>query len=135
MGNYSSMLANPLEAAAELNRFLEQGFGIRISREHAMAAFADGSFSRLALILKTRLDGTSKARIIVDMLRSGANSRSFVPERIVLPRVCDVTVDVKDLAETEQFEWGYALQAQKDTDGRTAEFFTADFKDAYMHYM
>jgi hypothetical protein len=52
VGNYSSMTLNPTEAAAELTRFLEQGYGVRISREHAMATFADGSFSRLALILK-----------------------------------------------------------------------------------
>eukprot|EP00972_Heterocapsa_arctica_P080597 11878024-Heterocapsa_arctica.AAC.1 len=85
-----------------------------------MATFADGSFSRLALILKTKLDGTTKARIIVDMLRSGAKSRSVVPERIVLPRVCDVVTDVQNLAETEQAEWQRALQASKNTDGWTA---------------
>eukprot|EP00972_Heterocapsa_arctica_P019606 2892812-Heterocapsa_arctica.AAC.1 len=53
VGNYTSMTINPTEAAAELARFLQEGYGVRITREHAMATFADGSFSRLALILKT----------------------------------------------------------------------------------
>ena len=45
----------------------------------------------MAFIQKTKDDGKVKNRIVVDMRRSGGNSRSQVPERLVLPRVTDVS--------------------------------------------
>ena len=56
----------------------------------ARDAYSIGTVSKLALILKPKVDGSVKKRIVIDMLRSGGNSRAEVPEHIVLPRVSDV---------------------------------------------
>jgi hypothetical protein len=84
--------------------------------------FNRGTVSRLALILKTKADGSIKRRVVVDLLRSGGNGRTVTPERIVLPRVVDVTKMARDVA------------AKNDNNGRTAEFVMYDLQDAYCHF-
>lgn len=46
-------------------------------------------------------DGYKKPRIIVGPRRSGANSKSVCPARIVLPRPSEIVADTKKLAEAE----------------------------------
>ena len=60
--------------------------------------------------------------------------RSVAPQRIVLPRVCEVINDAQDLVETENLAWQQASDAGEDTDGWGAELATCDFSDAYMHF-
>eukprot|EP00439_Symbiodinium_sp_Y106_P055731 s5626_g7.t1 len=48
-----------------------------------------GTVSKLGLILKEKEDGTMKRRIIIDLRRSGGNSKSALPERLTLPRPVD----------------------------------------------
>ena len=89
--NYSSMEEHRGEALLELQRYEEKGIARMVSSEELLQRFpTHGTISRLAMILKQKDDGTVKSRIIMDLRRSGGNSRCKVPERIVLPRVSDV---------------------------------------------
>ena len=63
------------------------GFGRVVPGQAIIEDYGDGSISKMAIILKTKEDGSIKRRIIVDLRRSGANSRPVAPQRIVLPRV------------------------------------------------
>lgn len=44
----------------------------------------------MGLILKKKENGEIKRRLVLDMRRSGGNSKSKLPERLVLPRPLDV---------------------------------------------
>ena len=89
--NYSSMEEHRGEALKELERYEEKEFARVVSAEELVRRFpSHGTISRLALILMAKDDGSVKSRIILDLRRSGGNSRCKVPERITLPRVSDV---------------------------------------------
>ena len=79
-------------------------------------------------------DGTVKRRIIVDLRRSGANSKSVCPERIILPRISDAIQDLRQLAEDEPQAWQQAAEVEDDLDTWGCEAVSADFSDAYMHW-
>ena len=78
--------------------------------------------SRVAAITKLRDDGSTKLRIIIDMLRSMVNSFVKLEERIVLPRLMDVITDILALAE--------AAEADGDPDEILSQM-VADFVDAF----
>ena len=64
--------------------------------------------SKLALVSKTKEDGTVKHRLIWDLLRSSVNEAVRLPERIVLPRIQDAVEDAHELlkwANGEDLEW------------------------------
>ena len=86
MVNYSSVQEHPREAEEEISRYKAKGFVRRMPWAEARDAYSIGTVSKLALILKPKADGSVKKRIVIDMLRSGGNSRADAPERIVLPR-------------------------------------------------
>eukprot|EP00971_Amphidinium_carterae_P090780 1796912-Amphidinium_carterae.1 len=117
--NYASTEQNMNDAMLEVDRLLQLGYGTLLDSDSALKQFPGGVVSRLAILVKTRLDGSIKRRIIVDLLRSGANSRSRCEERIVLPRVADVLDDLRSLGH--------------DAGDENFEMATADFSDAYMH--
>ena len=81
--------------------------------------------AKLGFIAKEKADGSFKARLIVDMPRSKANSKGVVPERGVLPRPSDPVDDAPALFNT--------LGATAGPEAREVQFFVADFKDAYPH--
>lgn len=83
-------------------------------------AYSISTVSKLALILKTRADGTVKKRIVVDMLRSGGNSR------ITLLRVPDVLGSVRKMDE-----WEPPFPADPQC---TTEFVLVDLADAFCHF-
>lgn len=97
--NYKSFEEFPEDAAAEIDRLLEAGFAKKIPKSIAKERFGDGTVSRLALLVKQKDDKTVKRRIIVDMKRSGGNDRASCPERIILPRIQDVSNMGIDLAK------------------------------------
>lgn len=88
----------------------------------------------MALIVKHKRDGSKKRRIIVDLRRSGANSRSLCPERIVLPRPSEITADARKLAEAEPRAREWAVQQGLDMAGWDLEVLSADFSDAYIYW-
>ncbi len=63
--------------------------------------FGKGTCSKMALLWKEKPEGSVKCRLILDMRRSGGNSRAMVRERIVLPRLCGVVTMVKGLKSRE----------------------------------
>ena len=75
-------------------------------------------FSRMAMLCKTRKDGTVKRRLISDCRRSGVNSRAKLPERLVLPRVADAVRSALHLLQ----------QRRPDSE---IEMMAIDFKDAF----
>ena len=78
----------------------------------------DVQLTKLGCIVKLRGDGAEKVRIIVDSRRSGVNGMMKIRERIVLPRVTDVTASWKRLVDAHH--------------GRVeVEMMSADFKDAF----
>lgn len=94
--NYQSVYENEDAAEAELQRLIDRGFEMILSVEEAKEKFEKGTVSRLALISKQKDSGIIKHRLIIDLLRSGGNSRAKVPERIILPRVIEVVKGIKD---------------------------------------
>ena len=72
----------------------------QMTDEHFLTAFPDLAAARrehgdviinkMACLVKSLPNGDVKRRLIVDMLRSGANRLARVPERIVLPRILDL---------------------------------------------
>lgn len=131
--NYKSFREEPVHAKHEIDRYLEKGFCIEVTEDELKNQFPKGTISRLALILKEKEDGTIKRRVIIDLLRSGGNSRCKVNERIVLPRVQDVVDSLKYL---RQHRFGVMLRAQQeewpDADQcDEIELVSADLADAY----
>eukprot|EP00434_Breviolum_minutum_P040624 symbB.v1.2.036105.t1/scaffold5010.1/size60825/7 len=104
--NYKSVQEQPEEAKLEIDRNIAKGFVVRMTWDEVERRFGKGTCSRMALLLKEKPDGTTKRRIILDMRRSGGNSRAKVRERIILPRLGDVVDMVKNLKsrESELFE-------------------------------
>ena len=74
--------------------------------------------TKLGCIVKLRPDNTEKVRIIVDSRRSGVNGMMHIRERVVLPRVTDIT--------SSWFRLLRSHEGQCD-----AEMMSADFKDAF----
>ena len=106
---------------------VKEHFAVRVPFCDAMVEWPTGALSKLAIILRSKADGSTKARLIVDLKRSGVNLKSAIPDRPVLPRLRDAVWD--------------ALQGLKvELDNNTArasdfqvELVSADFGDAYMH--
>eukprot|EP00435_Cladocopium_sp_Y103_P019673 s3697_g4.t1 len=133
--NYKSFKEEPEYAAAEVKRLLEKNFCIQLTENELKNQFPQGTISRLALILTTKEDGSLKKRVIIDLLRSGGNSRCRIRERIVLPRIRDVVDSLKYLRNNR---FGLVLRAQKEDwpdqdECDEIEMASADLADAYCH--
>ena len=73
--NYSSVQADPEGAARSSG---DTSIRERLSKSEAQERFGSGTVSKLALVTKEKGDGSIKRRIIIDLLRSGGNSRARV---------------------------------------------------------
>ena len=121
--NYSSAKEHAVAFAAEVDRLVSAGYVTRYRNWHEVQrALGDIVVSRVAAITKQRDDGSTKLRIIIDMLRSMVNSFVKLEERIVLPRLMDVITDILALAE--------AAEADGDPDEILSQM-VADFVDAF----
>lgn len=117
--NYASFRQYRQESAIELQRLVKEGhLEVIGSWQDVQARWPDARATKIATLVKTKEDGTTKTRFIVDMLRSGINALSTVEERIVLPRGSDLIRDVLDVQQ-------YA--------GQACELFTADITDAFLN--
>ena len=136
--NYTSFYEFVDASAAEINRLVDKGFAVVKSKDWINERLGKGTISKMALIRKTKEDGTTKDRIIVDMLRSGGNARARVPERLVLPRVTDVIQGARRLwawreelhRQAADERWQYENEEELDE----WEIVGADFKDAFCHF-
>ena len=128
--NYSSVQEQRDEASIEIERYLEKGFAKRMKWDWIKKQYGSGTCSKMALILKEKPDGSTKRRIVLDMRRSQGNARALVEERIVLPRMVDVTAMLRDmwLTKVHHEEVG-AMDAQDNF-----EFYLIDLSDAFCHF-
>ena len=126
IGNYTSVREQEADAKVEIDRLVEQGYAIPIEKTEAEeAGFKGVTVSRLGLIVKTKEDGSKKRRIIIDLRRSGGNSKAVLPERLILPRPADAIAMLRKM---------HALRADKPTpQERTMEMVLIDVSDAFMH--
>ena len=97
--NYASMEENAEDAKIEVARYEREGYVQRISKEAGLKKYQGGTISRLGLVLKVKENGERKRRVVIDLRRSGGNSKSKLPERLVLPRPCDVIRMLKQMNE------------------------------------
>ena len=125
--NYASFHEFDADARIELDRVLQAQFAVSLSSTEVLERFPDGSVARMAIIVKTKEDGSVKRRIIVDLKRSGANSRARIPERPVLPRITDAIGSALAVMRAHHS----AHSAPSDTSG---ELLSADFSDAFHHF-
>ena len=89
LANYVSVRDNREDAEIEIRRISDKGFAVPVRRREVETEFSQGTISRLALIIKERPDKTKKRRLIIDLRRSGGNSKAYLPEKLVLPRAVD----------------------------------------------
>ena len=135
--NYKSFIDYAEDVAIEVERLVEANFAKVINKQRAVEKFGEGTVSRIALLVKQKEDLTVKRRIIVDMRRSGGNDRATCPERIILPRIQDVTKMGQDMArrctEVEEATRNYR-ENQRDKDPVVAQLIAFDLKDAFCHF-
>ena len=55
--------------------------------------------SKVALLVKSKPYGSVERRLLIDLLRSGENGETDIPERIVLPRLQDFAASILDPLE------------------------------------
>ena len=89
--------------------------------------------SKLGLIVKEKLDGTKKRRVIVDARRSGANHRTVCPERRAA-RPEDVHGMLRDMKEDEPQLRAWYRANQGELSEWLAELVAADLTDAFTHF-
>ncbi len=117
--NYASIYAESGELAKiEVDRIEQMGYIQTFADWPAvLQRWPAARASKVALLVKDKPHGTRKSRLIIDLLRSGINGEVENPERVVLPRVSDLTESVLDLQ---------ALSPQTGV-----ELATLDFEDAF----
>ena len=126
IANYTSVLENMEDAKIEVDRLVAKKIALRVSKAEVEHHFSQGTISRLALIVKERPDHTKKRRLIIDLKRSGGNSKASLPERLILPRAQDVMSTAKELRRlqpeeaSEQADWA-------------REMVLVDVSDAFPH--
>ena len=91
--------------------------------------FQHTTVSKLALILKTKEDGSVKKRIVIDLRRSLGNSKAVLPERLILPRPHDCVEMVRD-----QYAVSSKGQGEDPSELWGCEFILIDVTDAFMSF-
>ena len=91
--NYVSVTSDAINAKIELERYMKEGYTKVVSKQEVMENMRHGTISRLGLIVKERPEGV-KRRIIIDLRRSGGNSKATLPEKLVLPRPRDAVESI-----------------------------------------
>ena len=118
--NYTSYQEHEEEARAELKREQEAGYlAMNATRQQAEEQVGKIMPSKVAVLVKYR-DGRKKVRLIHDLSRSGVNINVDLPERIVLPRICDVVQAMRELAVDCK-------------EGEYVPLLVLDFSDAFKH--
>ena len=131
MKNYKSFSDNLKDSTVEMDRLVEKGYVKKLTLQQAEHYFTSPVVSKLRLIVKEKLDGTKKRRVIVDARRSGANHRAVCPERIiVLPRPEDVHGMLRHMKEDEPQLRAWYRTNQEQLSEWSAELVAADLTDA-----
>ena len=126
--NYASFYAGSSKIAAdEITRIEHKGFIETFTeRKQVTERWPNAVASKVTLLLKTREDGTTKVRLTIDLRRPGGNGGVELPERVVLPRLSDLTNSVLYLmvydSETMKVQQGESIGYDLSVD---------DFEDAF----
>ena len=101
--NYNSFYEAEDLAEKDVERIFNEGKAERFKTWEEVVQFTGKEpwLTKMACVLKTKADTTTKVRLVVDMFRSGVNGLMRVPQRIVLPRIADICESGVDLLE----EW------------------------------
>ena len=102
LANYASVEEHEKLVRAEIGRLRERGLCHRaqdVGRCHQAVRKCCRVKKGMAAVVKPREDGTTKLRLIIDMLRSHVNEHVRLHERIVLPRIVDMVRDSVSLLE------------------------------------
>ena len=126
--NYTSIADNMEDAKEEIQRLLDLGYVMKVSKEQVDQHFSQGTISKLAIIVKTRPDGSCKRRLIIDLRRSGGNSKARLREKIVLPRAMDAVAMVRSLHKLHQ-----QVTVEEQKARWTRELTLIDIADAFPH--
>ena len=90
-------------AEDEVRRIADKDFIERFrSWDEVVTRWPKAIASKVALIVKERDDGTTKVRMVIDLRRSGGNGDVILPERVVLPRLSDLTASIGNLLDRSQ---------------------------------
>lgn len=121
--NYKSVVEDVNNARIELERYQELGYAKVVPKDIVEKEMANGTISRLGLILKQK-ENELKRRIIIDLRRSGGNRKSELPEKIVLPKPSDGLAAVRKVHEM--------AKERGPNSAATTELAVIDISDAYM---
>ena len=132
--NYASMRENAEDAKIEVERVVKKRFASRISKRRVRERFKGGQASKLAIIVKTKDDGTRKRRLIVDLKRSGRNALAYVAERVVLPRLQDAVFMMLMMFQLLVNGGVIAANGLWPPGDFGVELVSGDFSDAYYHF-
>ena len=92
--NYASVAEHEGLVKQEVGRLIAKGFvTVYPSWQAVTDCFGHVVVSKMAALAKQRPDGSTKLRLIIDMLRSHVNAHVRLHERIVLPRITDLLGD------------------------------------------
>ena len=102
--NYRSFYDAGSHAETEVQRIHEAGFveEFETLEELKEKHGQDVVVNKLGCVLKVKISGEVKARLVTDLRRSGGNGRLKIRERVVLPRVIDLVASILRLLE----RWG-----------------------------
>ena len=126
--NYASVRENVEDTKVEVERLEKLGFLKRLDEKTVMEEFSQGTISRLAIIVKERPDKSKKRRLIIDLRRSGGNSKARLEERLVLPRALDAVGMMRTMAKLKESP---NIAEQKELWKR--ELVLIDISDAFPH--
>eukprot|EP00435_Cladocopium_sp_Y103_P069897 s29_g34.t1 len=128
ISNYSSVTDNLEDTKAEVERLESLGFLLKIDRKNLEKEFSQGTISKLAIIVKERPDKTKKRRLIIDLRRSGGNSKAKLKEKLVLPRASDAVRTLRQMVKMKP-----EPTAQEMTERWSREMVLVDVSDAFPH--
>ena len=121
--NYVSVTSDPANAKIELDRYVKEGYTKVVAKDEVMSDMKHGTISRLGLIVKEKPEGV-KRRIIIDLRRSGGNSKATLPEKLVLPRPRDMVESIRSIFSQRRQE--------KEGSDYARELVVIDVSDAFM---
>ena len=141
---YASVHENEDLVKQEIKRLSEKGF-VTIYKNwgEVLKKFGNVVVSKMAAVVKPKEDGTTKLRIIIDMLRSRVNEHVRLHERIVLPRLQDLVADAlaitdctgtEDLVDMMVVDWADAFHSMGVLDDEKAHQIVKGFGDEFIGY-
>eukprot|EP00439_Symbiodinium_sp_Y106_P054836 s4095_g7.t1 len=119
LNNYKSFTDNQKDSDVEMERLVSLGYVKKLTTQEAERYFSHPVVSKLRHIVKEKPDGSKKRRVIVDALRSGANSQA-----VFLREMKRLEPDLR--------RWYFDNKWVKTR--WSAEFAAADLVDAFTHY-